>query len=202
MAFFSWRTGSRDVFVQPFDGGPAEQVTTTDGQESYPRWLPDGRLMFLDQTVEDGVIRGLLVTSRDESGKWRQPEPLVADAFGAAVTADGAIIYTRKGTVEILRPGSREPVLLYQRANEHMPHAAFLAIGEDPRSYYTKQFDAMGRASLLALPLAGGPPTELIQFDDLLRPSSRLDFAVGGGRYFFTLDERRSNIWIADVTER
>jgi hypothetical protein len=82
-----------------------------------------------------------------------------------------------------------------------MPHAAFLAVGEDPRSYYTKQFDA-GRASLFALPLSGGPPKELIRFDDLLRPSSRFDFAVGGGHYFFTLDERRSNIWIADVTER
>ena len=102
----------------------------------------------------------------------------------------------------MLQPGSPEPVLLYQRTDESMPRAGYLAIGEDRRTYYTKHFDSMGRASLFALPLSGGPPTELIRFDDLLRPSSRFDFAVGGGRYFFTLDERRSNIWIADVTER
>ena len=37
---------------------------------------------------------------------------------------------------------------------------------------------------------------------DLSRPSMRFDFAVGGGHMFFTIDEHRSSIWLADVTER
>ena len=45
-----WRSGSRDIFVRPLDGGPLQQVTATAGQESYPTWSPDGgSLAFIDQ---------------------------------------------------------------------------------------------------------------------------------------------------------
>jgi hypothetical protein len=72
----------------------------------------------------------------------------------------------------------------------------------DGRTLYLKSHDAEGRAAFWSLPLAGGAPTLLVRFDDLSRPSSRFDFAVGNGRFLFTIDDRRSNIWLADVTER
>jgi hypothetical protein len=50
--------------------------------------------------------------------------------------------------------------------------------------------------------VTGGTPALLVRFDDLSRPSSRFDFTVGNGRFFFTIDDQRSNIWLADVTER
>ena len=67
---------------------------------------------------------------------------------------------------------------------------------------YFKAHDPDGRASFWVLPLTGAPPRMLVRFDDLARPSRRWDFAVGDGRFFFTIDERRSNIWLADVREQ
>jgi len=67
---------------------------------------------------------------------------------------------------------------------------------------YMKSHDAEGRAHLWSLPVTGGTPRLLVRFDDLSRPSSRFEFAVAHGRFFFTIDDRRSNIWLADVTER
>jgi Tol biopolymer transport system component len=201
LAYFSWRTESRDIFVQPFDGGPAEQVTATDGHESYPKWLPDGSLLFADQVVENGTLRGLFITKRGEDGRWRPPERLVQGAFGADVLPDGRIIYNRSGDIEMVRPGE-QPVALYRPREANTPFPGFLTVGEDGRTYYTKHFDAMGRAVLFSLPLRGGPPTMLARFDDLARPSNRFDFAVGGGRFFFTIEDRRSNVWIADIMER
>ena len=42
----------------------------------------------------------------------------------------------------------------------------------------------------------------LLRFDDLTRPSGRWDFYAAAGRFFFTIEDYRSNVWIADVTER
>ena len=65
-----------------------------------------------------------------------------------------------------------------------------------------KSHDADGRASFWSVPVGGGPPSELVRFDDLSRPSRRWDFDAGAGRFFFTIEDRRSNIWIADVSDR
>jgi hypothetical protein len=72
----------------------------------------------------------------------------------------------------------------------------------DGHTLYVKSHDAEGRASFWSLPVSGGPPALLVRFDDMSRPSSRFEFAVGGGRFFFAVDEHRSNIWLADLTER
>jgi Tol biopolymer transport system component len=201
LAYHSWRTKSRDVFVQPFDGGAVEQVTSTAGHESYPMWLPDGSLLFLDQVVENGVLRGLFITRRGDDGKWQQPRRLAAGAFGAAVVPDGRVVYNRNGDVEVMRP-DEQPGALYRPRVTNTPFPAFLVLGDDRQTYYTKNFDSTGRAVFYSLPLAGGPPTTLLRFDDLARPSNRFDFAAGAGRFFFTIEDRRSNIWVADVTDR
>jgi Tol biopolymer transport system component len=201
LAYHSWRTKTRDIFVQPFDGGAAEQVTSSAGHESYPMWLPDGSLLFLDQVVENGVGRGLFITRRGNDGKWQQPRRLAAGAFGSAVLPDGRIIYNRNGDVEVMRPDG-QPVALYRPRVANTPFPAFMVLGDDPETYYTKNVDSTGRAVLYSLPLTGGPPTMLLRFDDLARPSNRFDFAAGDGRFFFTIEDRRSNIWVADVTTR
>jgi hypothetical protein len=50
--------------------------------------------------------------------------------------------------------------------------------------------------------MGGGAARLLVHFTDPARRSNRTDFAAGAGRLFFGIDERRSNIWLADVTEQ
>jgi len=38
-----------------------------------------------------------------------------------------------------------------------------------------------------------------VRFTDPLRESVRRDFAAGAGHFFFTLEDRQADIWIAEV---
>ena len=42
----------------------------------------------------------------------------------------------------------------------------------------------------------------LREVDDLSRPSIRPDFAAGAGRFFFTVEDRQSDVWVAEVAKR
>jgi len=50
--------------------------------------------------------------------------------------------------------------------------------------------------------MAGGRPKRLVTFSDPNRQSSRFDFNVDATHFYFSIEERSSNIWLADVTDR
>jgi Tol biopolymer transport system component len=213
LAYHSWRTGTRDIFVQPLEGGPVEQVTGTPSHESYPLWLADSRsLIFFDQAVSNGRTRGIFVVHRDEPGTWGMPRHLDFDGPTSLpnVLPDGNLVYiraggdTRTGGVEIGAMDHDNRRVVYQPAPQSAdPIVDYVQVApEDGHTLYMRSTDAEGRASFWSVPVSGGSPTHLVRFDDLSRPSSRFEFAVGGGRFFFAVNDRRSNIWLADVTER
>jgi eukaryotic-like serine/threonine-protein kinase len=202
LAFYSWRTKSRDIFVQPYPTGPVEQVTRTDGQESFPQWTPDGSLAFFDQVVENGIIRGIFVTRRGADGTWVTPRRLLPpDTGGPAFRRDGLIVYGSKRGIERLRPGAATADLIYESLKDG-PRPVHLALSDDGTLVYFKAHDAEGRASFWSVPVTGGQASQLVRFEDLSRPSRRWDFDAGAGRFFFTIEDRRSNVWIADVSYR
>jgi len=107
--------------------------------------------------------------------------------------------------MELFTPDRRQPRVLYNPrpdTSDRIPESAKIEPDGSGKTVYFKSHDADGRAELWSVPVAGGGPRLLVKFDDLSRPSSRGDFAVGAGRFFFTIDERQSNIWMADVVER
>ncbi len=46
LAFVSTRDGNQEIYLMPIEGGEARRMTTTDQRESYPRFLPNGDLIF------------------------------------------------------------------------------------------------------------------------------------------------------------
>ena len=54
--------------------------------------------------------------------------------------------------------------------------------------------DLAGRGGLVLVEGAGGL---LVRFDDPSRPSDRPDFTSDGKRFYFTIDDRQSDVWIA-----
>ena len=109
LAYHSWRTKSRDIFVQPLDGGPLEQVTATSSQEAFPVWSPDGQsLAFVDLSEDRGLFRGAFVTRRDETGRWSAPVALRVGAWKVSWSPDGRFLaYSRGDAVEVVSPDSR-----------------------------------------------------------------------------------------------
>jgi Tol biopolymer transport system component len=210
LAYHSWRSNSRDIIVQPLGGGSIEQVTRSAGHETYPMWSPDGRAIAMyDATVHDGLFRGPFVVHRKPSGGWSPPQlvDMANDPCRPPIVCrlswspDGQwLAYAHAGQVKVTRPaGGPAQVVYAPSANPDDPRAELVFFGSDARTLYFKSHDSRGRALLWSVPLSGGQPALLVRFDDLARPSARPDFAVGAGRFFFALEDRRSNIWVATV---
>jgi serine/threonine protein kinase len=205
LAYHSWRTGSRDIFVKPVGGSIGSQVTATSSQESFPAWSPDGRaIAFLDQFVEDGVARGAFLTRQAGSGNWGPPVRLRAGTSRVSWSADGRFLaYAHRGAVEILYLDADVPrVVFAPRAKSADPLAESVLVAHDRRTLYFKSHDERGRASIWSVPVGGGSPRLLVRLDDSARPSSRTDFAAGADRLYFTIDDRRCKLWLAEVTAR
>ena len=206
LAFHSWRTRSRDIFVKRLDGSRLDQVTGTPSQESFPAWSPNRRaIAFLDQFSEDGVARGTFLVESNPDGGWGAPILLRAGTSRPSWSPNGRFLtYACRGAIEVLRIDSRVQRIVYAPAKPGVdPAASSVQFGPDGRTLYFKAHDDRGRASFWSVPLTGGgKPRRLITLDDPTRPSSRSEFAVDRERLYFAIEDRRSNISVADVSER
>ena len=83
IAFYSDRSGNRDVWAIPSTGGPSVQVTTNEGWDSNPDWSPDGtQLVFTSMRSGSG---GIWIKAIDGG----PPELVARDAFFARWSPDG-----------------------------------------------------------------------------------------------------------------
>lgn len=198
LAYHSWRTGARNIEVKPLDGGPVEYVTSSAGQSSYPVWSPDGRrLVYFDQDAPFDIS----IVRRLGPGRWSAPVPR-AHGNNPVWSPDGAsVAYMQNGGVSVIGAESGPERALY-RPRPGEPNVEQTVWSRDGRSIYFKTHDALGRALIYALPASGGTPRLVVRFPDPLRSSNRSDLAVDAHRLYFAIDDRQSNVWLADVTRR
>ena len=203
VAYHSFRSGSRDIVVSPIGGGPSQQITATAAQESYPQWSPDGwSLAFFDQTVGSG---GNFVIRRNDSGKWEVPVRMDVTARGksAWLPDSTGLVYAGRSAIEVVDIDKQTRRVVYRlKAGSNDPQAESVALAKDGRTVYFKSHDVEGRASFWSVPLVGGRPRLLVRFEDRSQVSIRPDFAAGAGRFFFTLEDRQADIWMADISRR
>ncbi|HEU4828559.1 MAG TPA: protein kinase [Gemmatimonadales bacterium] len=207
VAFHSWRTGNREIFVLPLDGGPVQQVTVTPNrQEVGPKWSPDGRTLvyFEFEGPNDTLARGSVWTSRrDDQGAWSAPERRQARGNWPAWSPDGTRLVYGIGSVanrvHVAPAASGDGRLVYD-AGAAGPGVEQLSWSTDARTLYFKSHDANGLGEIWAFPASGGPIRLVTRFDDPSRPSYRFNMAVGPRHFYFSIDERQSDVWVMDVT--
>ena len=204
LAYHSFRTGTRDIEVKPLDGGTIERVTNTPAQESYPEWSPDGtRLVFFDQGPDGGVY----IVTRLAPNKWSAPTrlrfhdaPLKASTAFADWSPDGKwIVSVTARSIIAISADSMTSRTIYT-ASESEPVPETIVWSRDGRLIYFKSHDADGHAMISAVPSSGGLPRPVVRFPDLSRPSSRQGFAMSATRFYFPIEDRQSNVWIADLS--
>ncbi|HEU4698461.1 MAG TPA: hypothetical protein VFS40_04735, partial [Gemmatimonadales bacterium] len=206
IAFHSWRAGSRDIYVMPLDGGPTQRVTSSPAQEWLPAWAPD------DSALAFGVANSpgpLMIVRRHADGTWGAPVArLAAGAQWPAWSPDGRVLAYATDP-EMLRSGlgvvpadSGAPRILIDTTQAAAPTVEQPLWSADGRWIYFKSHDARGNASLWAEPAGGGAPRLLVRFDDPARPSYRAAWALGRDRFYFTIEDRQSDVWVMDVASR
>jgi len=201
IAFHSFRSGTRDIETKALNGGPVEQVTHTPAQESYPKWSPDGRaILFSDQSGP----RNALIVRRGPDGKWSPPEVLASGAYRPQWSPDGQSISY------VSAPADGDPGQLMVLALSAGParqvftgpplvsHAVW---APDGRTLYLKVHEH-DVTSFWSVSAQGGRPRELLRFVDPEWQSVRNDFTTDGKRLFFDVEDRQSDIFVAQLIPR
>ena len=203
IAFHAFREGHRQIFLVPADGGSPVQVTRESTDMRAPRWGPDGRHLLVGE--DRGARFRLNVVTEAADGSWSEPKPLaIGDdpATGRALarnfdqSPDGRFILCDcEGLTLVPAQGGPPRQLLPVPASAVVDQAAWSA---DSRLIYYLYQDSAA-LTLRSIPAAGGAPRILVRFDDPSRPWHRFGFRARGGRFYFTLGDLQSNIWVADM---
>jgi dipeptidyl aminopeptidase/acylaminoacyl peptidase len=163
------------------------------GDKGVPRWSPDGRSIaaWAHSTAEGEVF----VMRRDASGLWKQQWRL-KDAQLPVWSPDGrAIAFPRyDGSIQTIPAdsGARRTVYAPRQGTDD-PVAVFLAWTTSPDTLWFLAHDASGHGSIWSLSLGTGAKRLLVRLEDparLIGPT----LATDQRRFYFTLDERFSNI--------
>ncbi|HEX4561442.1 MAG TPA: protein kinase, partial [Gemmatimonadales bacterium] len=201
LAFHSFRSGSRDLYLLPLDGGPVQTVTATPRQESQPDWAPDGRALVY---CEFGVPGGIWVVRRDSTGTWGRAIQVSPYGSWPVWSPDGRFIaFTSNllgGSLMVVGPGPERARVVLDSAKGLLVETPKWA--PDGRTIYFKSHDAAGHASFWAESVSGGAPRLVMRLDDPDFPSYRPEWALGGGRAYFGVNDRQSDIWVMEVIPR
>ena len=107
VAFCSDRSGNRQVYVMPIEGGSPSQVTVHSAGATLQGWSADGTLLLVKSTRDHAWTRADRLWLIDPDGM--EPERLAFDAYAATGSFDGdGTLLTRLG-VSWWRQGYQGP---------------------------------------------------------------------------------------------
>jgi eukaryotic-like serine/threonine-protein kinase len=206
IAYHAFRTpGLRQIEVKSVSGGPVERVTATTEQESNAVWSPDGKRLASFVLIPPFWIS---VSQRTAPGQWTPPRRL-GYGFVPQWLSDSTLIWGALDPIPGRAPivvrsipadsGESRLALAFSLA-EGVPSG--IELSRDGRRLYVKKHDQQGRTSIWSHPLDGGQPKLLMRFPDLNRGSFRPSFTTDEKRIYFTIDDRQSDIFVAEVTKR
>ncbi|HMA42118.1 MAG TPA: protein kinase [Gemmatimonadales bacterium] len=200
MALYSTRAGNRDIFVMPVDGGEAQHITDDPGEERFPAWSPDGRSLSYTLTGAD-ARDGLYVISLDASGRWGTPRQVWNKANLGRWSPDGRALLSAWTDGVWLIPAAGGPARRASPPPETVSdrEAPWAYWSRDGRTIYCKSRDRAGRSLIWGVAATGEHLHTLVRFDDPARPSYYTSWTSDGRRFYFTINDRQSDIWIAEL---
>jgi len=146
-----------------------------------------------------------MVTRRTPDGAWSEPKLVAEPGSKGEWSPDGQrIAYVSSttdyvaGTAMVMSLGGGEVRRLFEPST-NAPPAGMVVWGPDGQTLYFKAHDALGRTSFWSVRVEGGQPRLLVRFPDPDRQSSRADFATDGVRFYFAIEDRRSDVFVAEL---
>jgi Tol biopolymer transport system component/DNA-binding SARP family transcriptional activator len=201
LAWHRWVGGIRRLFVRRLDADSGREISAEPGDQEVPRWSPDGRSLaaWTHATAEGDVF----VLRRDASGRWKRLWKL-KDGQLPAWSPDGKTIAFPRydGSIQTIPADSGARTTVYApRRGMDDPIAVYLAWTTSPDTLWFLAHDGAGRGSIWSLSLSTGAKRQLVLLDDPARLIG-LTMATDQHRFYFTLDERFSNVSWAELVRR
>jgi serine/threonine-protein kinase len=207
IAFHRFRGERRQVAVIPAEGGTPVAVTDGSEDERAPEWSPDGRTLLT--LTNWGTRPALHLITRGADGHWSAPRPIhvvigkdTMPSSLAAWSPDGRFLACACGTGGLVIA----PVPEGQAHRLLSPYSsawwAFPQWSADGKTVFHITEDSGRVSAVIAVPVDGRAPRVVLRFDNPTRPWHRFGFRVGAGKMFFTLGDRQSDIWVAQVERR
>jgi DNA-binding SARP family transcriptional activator/Tol biopolymer transport system component len=196
-----WNRGERRIVVRTVDGDSAVDIIPLPGDRGGPRWSRDGRAIAgWSHGTEEGTI---FVVKRDSTGKWEKPSWVLSDAQLPVWSPDGKTIAFPRydGSIQSIPADSGARTRLYApRPGTDDPIADNIAWTTSPDTLWFIGHNNSG-GSIWSLALSSGVKRQLVRLNDAKR-SAGPTLATDQHRFFFTLDERFSNIGWAQLLKR
>jgi len=188
VVFYSSRTGHREIWIMSIDGGPARQLTQGQSESLDPDWSPDGQEVAKDGDgihivpAQGGQARRLTNEPRDHHPDW-SPD-------GRWVAFDASRDGTRRlwwcpalgGQPVPLTKGAGQ----YPRWSPDGKHIYFLGYEDRIDNVWVLSIDNRQARPITALTGSRGA-------------LGRLGLATDGQNIYFTWEESRGDIWVADL---
>ena len=203
LAWHRWVKGQRHLFVKRLDSDSEVEILPVPGDQGVPRWSPDGRsIAAWSHDKEEGA---LFVLRRNAGDRWLRPAWRLEGGQLPVWSHDSkTLAFVRyDGRIQTIPADSGEVRTIYSpREGGEDPVAGNLVWSLDPSTIWFIGSNERGRGGIWSVPASGGVPRLRVALDD---DSGRLHgpmLTTDGQRFYFTLDERFSNVRWAELVRR
>lgn len=200
IAYHLWKEGQRRLLVKELKSGTVEEIVPEPGDQGTPRWSPSGdALAVWEHGSEPGRI---FVVRRDSTGRWLAPAWRLADAQLPVWSPDGrTIAFLRPdGSVHLIPADSGTVRRLYApRRGTNDPLITFLEWDAGEDGIWGLGHDSTGTGGIWSLSIPGGRARHLVSFGNALGLVNGPSLTTDCSRFYFTLDERFSNVSWAEL---
>jgi Tol biopolymer transport system component len=208
LLFYSFVDGVRRAFTVPADGGQPRALQPGGKDEQHtPVWSPDMRRVLFHRWT--GGVDQIFELTRTGDSTWGAARQVTKrGGFGARWSREGTLLaYIGPRQVRLMGPapdGEATSRVLYDATDTSAGRPYPVAIQWAPGGHtlYMKTFNGQGEAGIWALDVNGGAPRLLVRFDEALRPARRPEFTTDGKRFFFTLAQSESDVWVMALRGR
>ena len=181
------------------DENSAVDIIQGSDDRGGPRWSPDGNRIA--GWRHDNTEGDVFVVRRDASGKWGKISWRLRDSQLPIWAPDGKTILFLgyDGSIQSIPADSGARTILYApRKDSDDPIVLNLAWSKSPDTVYFIAHDRSGLASIWSFAPGTGARTLLVRLDD---PKRLVGVSLGTDqrRFYFTLNERLSKIWWAEL---
>jgi Tol biopolymer transport system component len=203
LAWHRWVHGERHLFVKRLDSDSAVEIIPVPGDQGSPHWSPDGRsLAAWSHNKEAGAV---FVVHRDPHGTWMRPAWRLEGGQLPVWSGDGrtiALIRYDGGISTIPADSGAQRSVYTPRPESADPIVSQLVWSLDPSIIWFVGSDTRGRGGVWSVPATGGAARLRVSFDDPSGRSHGPGLSTDGSRFYFTLDERFSNVRWAELVKR